>query len=86
MRLSRHMLLHTSSLLLGLEGILLFLEFVQEVASLAVKLLRRKLPVLELLHLLLSHISRRLTRRKLLSEIRDSRPSDLLLLKRDPIS
>lgn len=72
-------------LLLGLEPFLLLLEFVQKIASLTVKLLRRKLSVLEILHLLLAQIARSLPLTELLAQLSNPYPTELLFLQRNTV-
>lgn len=67
-------------LLLSPEAFLLLSELVQKVASFAEKLLRRQLPVLELLHFLLAQAACRLPLTKLLTELIDTCPPNLLFL------
>ena len=69
-------------LLLLLEGLLLLSELVEEVAAFAIELLRRKLPSLQLLHILLAHI---LALVHVLTHLIDPGSSDFLLLQSDAI-
>lgn len=71
--------------LLLLEILLLFLELVEKIGPFPVKLLRRELPSLELLHLLLAHVLGPLTLTKMLPQFGDARPPDLLFLQRDAV-
>jgi hypothetical protein len=72
-------------LLLGLEPFLLLLEFVQKIASFTVKLLRRKLSVLEFLYLLLAQIASGLALAELLAQLSNPYPSEFLFLQRDTV-
>jgi hypothetical protein len=74
------LLTHLLTGLLGLEAFLLFLELDKELATFPEQLLGRELSSLELLHFLLCHVALALSLRKLLAQVCDPSPPNLLLL------